>query len=137
MATAKEALAWVDKLYKVLAARRPEIEKAFGYFEGDQPLAYASPQWKQFHADRYAGFSDNWCGVVGQVPVDRQEIIGFRLGGSTDVVTDDERQCWFGLSAEDGQPWMYCATVAVARTALAALARLHAYADARAGQGTT
>lgn len=94
MATAKEALAWVDKLYKVLASRRPEIEKAFRYFEGDQPLAYASPQWKQFHADRYKGFSDNWCGVVGQVPVDRQEIIGFRLGGSTDVVTDDEKQLW-------------------------------------------
>lgn len=94
MATAKEALAWVDKLYKVLAARRPEIEKAFGYFEGDQPLAYASPQWKQFHADRYAGFSDNWCGVVGQVPVDRQEIIGFRLGEPTDVVSNDEKQLW-------------------------------------------
>lgn len=94
MATAKEALAWVDKLYKVLSARRPEIEKAFGYFEGDQPLAYASPQWKKFHADRYAGFSDNWCGVVGRVPVDRQEIIGFRLGTPEDIVTDDERELW-------------------------------------------
>lgn len=94
MATANEALAWVDKLYSELSARRPEIAKAFGYFEGDQPLAYASPQWKKFHADRYEGFSDNWCGVVGQVPVDRQEIIGFRLGEAIDVVSDDEKQLW-------------------------------------------
>ncbi|MCW2496409.1 phage portal protein [Jatrophihabitans sp.] len=94
MATAKEALAWVDKLHSVLSKRKLEIEKAFEYFEGDQPLAYASPQWKQFHADRYKGFSDNWCGVVGRVPVDRQEIIGFRLGTPTDVVTDDEKQLW-------------------------------------------
>jgi hypothetical protein len=37
-------------------------------------------------------------------------------------------RCWFGVSAEDGLPWMYCATAGVARDALAALARL---------QGTT
>lgn len=92
MATAKEALEWVDKLHKVLSSRRPEIERQFRYFEGDQPLAYASPQWKQFHADRYKGFADNWCGVVGRVPVARQEIISFRLGNSIDVLTDDERE---------------------------------------------
>lgn len=94
MATAEEALQWVDRLHKVLSRRRPEIEKQFAYFEGNQPLAYASPQWKQFHADRYKGFSDNWCGVVGRVPVDRQEIIGFRLGEPEDLVTSDERELW-------------------------------------------
>ena len=84
MATAKEALAWVDKLHKVLVGRRPEIEKAFGYFQGDQPLAYASAQWKQFHADRYKGFSDNWCGVVGGLPwsaFDRRHPSRGRRGG--------------------------------------------------------
>jgi hypothetical protein len=48
-------------------------------------------------------------------------------------VTDDARQCWFGVSAEDGLPWMYCATAAVARAALAVLERLAHPRD----QGTT
>ena len=81
MATAKEALAWVDKLHKVLrlaAGRRSRRRSR--YFEGDQPLAYASPQWQQFHADRYQGFSDNWCGVVGRSPVERLRIDGIRVG---------------------------------------------------------
>lgn len=91
MATAKEALAWVDKLYGVLSSRRPGIEKAFRYFAGDQPLAYASPQWKQFHADRYKGFSDNWCGVVGRSPVERLRIDGIRIGEDVEVVDPAEK----------------------------------------------
>jgi hypothetical protein len=94
VATAKESLAWVDKLYKVLSARRPETEKAFGYFEGEQPLAYASPQWKKFHADRYRGFSDNWCGVVGRSPVERLRIDGIRIGEDVEVVDPAEKALW-------------------------------------------
>lgn len=94
MATAQEALAWVDRLNRVLTNRRPEIEKAFGYFEGNQPLAYASPQWKQFHADRYKGFSDNWCGVVGRSPVERLRIDGIRVGDDTEVIDQAERDLW-------------------------------------------
>lgn len=33
-------------------------------------------------------------------------------------------RCWFGVSAEDGLPWMYCATAGVARAAIAVLAPL-------------
>lgn len=94
MATAKEALVWVDKLHAVLSSRRPEIEKQFGYFEGDQPLAYSSPQWRQFHADRYAGFSDNWCGVVGRSPVERLRIDGIRVGEDVEVIDAAERALW-------------------------------------------
>lgn len=94
MATAEQALQWVNRLYEVLGDRRSEIERQFNYFEGKQPLAYATDQWKAFHQDRYRDFSDNWCGVVGRAPVDRLRIDGFRLGSSTDVVSDDERQLW-------------------------------------------
>lgn len=92
MATAEQALTWVEKLHKVLAGRATEIENQFNYFEGKQPLAYATEQWRKFHADRYKGFSDNWCGVVGQAPVDRLRIDGFRIGD--DAVTAEERTLW-------------------------------------------
>jgi hypothetical protein len=101
VATAKQALEWVDKLYAVLAGRREEIENSFKYFEGDQKLVYATPQWRDFHEDRYKGFSDNWCGVVGRAPVDRLRIDGFRLGGSRDVVTEDEKQLWEDWNRND------------------------------------
>jgi hypothetical protein len=94
VATADQALKWVEKLYAVLVGRRPQITEAFEYFEGEQKLVYATPQWRDFHEKRYDGFSDNWCGVVGRAPVDRQRIDGFRLGSSTDVITDDEKQLW-------------------------------------------
>ena len=89
--TAQQALAWVNKLYKVLTDRRPEIKKSFDYFEGDQPLVYATPQWREFHAERYKGFSDNWCAVVAQAPVDRLRIDGFRIGKDR---TDEQRALW-------------------------------------------
>jgi hypothetical protein len=91
MATSQDALLWVNRLYKVLTDRRPDIAKQFRYFEGEQPLVYATPQWKEFHAERYSGFSDNWCAVVAQAPVDRLRIDGFSLG---DVRTAEERELW-------------------------------------------
>lgn len=94
MATAAESLAWVNKLYAVLAGRRSEIDNAFNYFNGKQPLAYATDQWKTFHKDRYRDFADNWCGVVGRAPVDRLRIDGFRLTESTERVSPDEQQLW-------------------------------------------
>ncbi len=94
MATAQQALAWVDTLYGQLTSRRPAIDSFYRYFSGEQPLTYATAEWRSFHEDRYKGFSDNWCGVVGRAPVDRQRIDGFRLGTSVDVVTDDERELW-------------------------------------------
>ena len=94
MATAEQARKWVADLFEPLVARRAEIDRAYRYFGGEQPLTYATKEWRTFHEDRYAGFSDNWCGVVGRAPVDRQRIDGFRLGTSVDVVTDDERELW-------------------------------------------
>lgn len=95
MATQPDSpLAWVDRLYARLQRRRPGVKKSFDYFLGDQPLAYASLQWKQFHGDRYKNFSDNWCGVVARSAVDRMRIDGFRLSDSTDQLTPDEQQLW-------------------------------------------
>lgn len=99
--TAEAALAWVNKLYQRLADRRPAIEKSFNYFEGKQPLVYATDAWRSFHEDRYSDFADNWCAVVARSPVDRLRIDGFRLGGPTDRLTDDEQQLWSDWNRND------------------------------------
>jgi hypothetical protein len=71
-----------------------EHPQNFAYLDGDHKLTYATDEWSKFHKDRYHGFSDNWCGIVAQSPVDRLRIDGFRLGDSTEVATSDEKQLW-------------------------------------------
>jgi hypothetical protein len=72
----------------------PGIRQNFAYLDGHHKLTYATEEWSKFHKDRYRGFSDNWCGIVAQSPVDRLRIDGFRLGDSTEVTTSDEKQLW-------------------------------------------
>lgn len=96
-AEAEQALKHVDRLYQLLVKRRPEIEKVNKYYRGEQPLAYASAEWKSFHGDRYRGFSDNWCGVVANAPAERLRQTGFRL--PTDdrkgtALSSDEKTLW-------------------------------------------
>lgn len=121
MATAEQALTWVNKLYTRLSGRRPEIDELLRYLDGEQPLKYASEEWRKHHEDRFQGFSDNWCGVVARSPVDRLRIKGFRLGNPTDVRTADERQLWEDwnrneLTAQSNQGFL--ASVAAKRSAV-------------------
>jgi hypothetical protein len=51
VASAEQALAWVNKLYDRLVARRPEVEKRWRYVDGQQPLVYATDEWKKFHSE--------------------------------------------------------------------------------------
>jgi len=99
---AKTALATAETLYTQLTTRRQAIEKAERYHRGDQPLAFASDEWKTFHRARYVGFSDNWCGVVGSAPSERMKITGFRIGDDTDPLSDDERALWHDWELNDG-----------------------------------
>lgn len=99
--TALEATRKVNELYFRLTRRRPEIKQQFEYFEGKQPLEYATETWKAFHQDRYKDFADNWCAVVARSPVHRLRIDGFRLGGPTDVLTAEEQQLWSDWNRND------------------------------------
>lgn len=92
--TAEQALSWVTKLYTQLAGRRSEIERQFGYLDGKQPLEYASKEWATFHKDRYKDFSDNWCDVVAQAPVDRLRLDGIRIGDDPNNFSAEEKMLW-------------------------------------------
>ena len=93
--SAEQAARKVDELYSALVKRRPAIDKQERYFEGEQPLCYASDEWRRFHGERFAGFSDNWCGVVGAAAPELTEVAGVRLGDDAETMSDDERQLWW------------------------------------------
>ena len=99
--TPDEAKAKVDDLYQRLTSRRREVETLEGYFKGQQPLVYASPEWAEVHRNRYSNFSDNWCGVVGSAPGERTEVTGFRIGDDADPMSDDEKVLWGDWEANE------------------------------------
>ena len=94
MASLEDAQARVEKLYNRIAHRSSEVTTLESYYEGKQPLAYASDEWRKFHQNRYSGFSDNWCGVVANAPAERLHVEGFKLDTSTVKATDSESQLW-------------------------------------------
>lgn len=94
MATAEQALDWVNRLYLRLSGRRPEVDECFNYFDGNQPLKFMTESWRKAHSERYAGFSDNWCGVVGRSPVDRLRVDGVLVGNDDATVSAEERMLW-------------------------------------------
>lgn len=75
---ASSALKVAEKLHGRLVKRRPFVLKTDEYYEGKQPLAFASREWSEFHKDRYAGFSDNWCAPVADASSERVQLLGVK-----------------------------------------------------------
>jgi hypothetical protein len=73
---ADDARKLTQRIYTRLNNRRPDIEKAENYYEGDQPLSFATEEWRKENAERYLGFSDNWCGTVVNAEAERLKPIG-------------------------------------------------------------
>lgn len=94
MLTLESAEAKVAQMYKRLGERRAEYERLNNYFQGDQPLAFASSNFREFHAGRYSKFADNWCGVVASSPAERIRVDGFRIGDDAQNQSPEEAELW-------------------------------------------
>ena len=101
--TAEQAAARVNALYADLQSRRPAIVKRESYFNGEQPLAYASDEFKRFHGQRFKGWSDNWCGVVGSAAPELTEFAAVHLGDDDMDLSDAERSLLRDWNVNDGQ----------------------------------
>lgn len=78
-----------QRIYIRLNNRRPEIEKAENYYEGRQPLSFATKEWQEANASRYAGFSDNWCASVVNAEAER-----LKPTGITNIDKAASRMIW-------------------------------------------
>lgn len=77
---ADAALALVNRIYARLAARRSGFATLEDYYAGNQPLSFATEEWKKANASRYADFSDNWCGPVADAMGERIRHTGIKIG---------------------------------------------------------
>ncbi len=73
---ADQAVSLVDRIYRRLSYRRPLIETRERYYRGEQPLAFATEEWRKANAQRYKGFSDNWSGPVVNAEAERIRYTG-------------------------------------------------------------
>lgn len=95
--TLEQAQAKTQKLFAQLVSRKKEITGYDDYYRGKQPLQYASEHWRNFHGNRYRGFSDNWCATVADAPAERLRTVGIRLSSDTrtgNEKTAGEKQLW-------------------------------------------
>lgn len=79
---ATEALKLVTRIYTRLNARRPEIDVREAYKRGEQPLSFATAEWRKANAERYVGFSDNWCAPVVDAEAERIRYTGMKILGA-------------------------------------------------------
>lgn len=91
MATMEQALSLVGLLENELQRRRPDVALFEGIYRGNQPLKFASDEFRKYHGDRYKGFADNWVQVVSDSPVERLTVNGVLPAGATEADTDSWR----------------------------------------------
>lgn len=81
-----------QRIYTRLNQRRPDVERSEAYYEGKQPLNFATEEWKKANAARYADFSDNWCGTVVNAEAERLKPVGVTNMGKRESI-----QLWDAL----------------------------------------
>ncbi|WP_370290252.1 phage portal protein [Nocardioides sp.] len=84
MVTAAEAAETLEELLAELNRRRRDVDELSDAYDGKHRLRFLSEDFRQYHADRYNDFTDNWCSIVADAPHERLEITGIRLPGQRD-----------------------------------------------------
>jgi hypothetical protein len=84
---------WLARLLARLEARRPDLETFEAYYDGHQPLAFASQKFRDAFGARFREFSSNFMSLVVDAPGERLEVQGFRFG---DAEGDEDlwRRVW-------------------------------------------
>lgn len=110
ISTLEEALVAVRRLCKKLDPQARDAEAWRRYYVGEQPLKFASTEWRDWFGAQYEGFSDNWCASVVDATAERQRWTGFRPYGvqKSDadlgrVMRTNGADIDFGLAATEAQ----------------------------------
>lgn len=76
--TQGQALSLVATLEMELTMRASLADEADDYYRGRHRLRFASEEFRDYFAQRYHEFSDNWVPVVADAPVERLTVAGFQ-----------------------------------------------------------
>lgn len=102
MTSPDEALKILERLHAELRGRQAELKKYADYYDGKQPLRYASPEFSSYWGGQFESFSDNWCQVVVDSKTERLVVRGVRIG--QELADEETWRVWQsnGLDADSG-----------------------------------
>lgn len=70
---------YLRRLLRSLEARRPRLQRLEDYYNGDQPLAFFSKDFREAFGGRFHRFSSNFMALVVDGTRERLEVTGFRF----------------------------------------------------------
>lgn len=76
---AEEALDVVRTLGDELAKREKDAKQWQDYYDGEQPLKFATDEYRAHFGHQYDGFRDNWCAPVADAVPEMLRFAGLRL----------------------------------------------------------
>lgn len=92
----------INRMHAELVKRRAELDMWDDAYDGELTFKYVSDEFAKHVDERYADFSDNWCGVVANSPSERERPIGFRLDSTADM-SAQEQLLWGEWDRNDGE----------------------------------
>lgn len=84
----KTAQMMVNELSQQLDYRIGEILQWQQYYDGKQPLKFATAEYRKHFGKQYAGFKDNWCAPVVDTTAEKLTVAGLRLADQSDALDD-------------------------------------------------
>src|SRR3954462_3696303 len=73
---------WLRILGARLDVQASNVAVPTMYYNGDHPLQFATSKFKEAFGALFSAFADNWCEIVVEAPVERLQVIGFRIGSA-------------------------------------------------------
>lgn len=127
---ARETVDILNRLAFELAEREKLVSRRIGYYTGNHPLRYASPEFAAYFGARFKGFNDNWCQPVINSPAERMNPLGIRLddtdepGGNIDGtdsrtrrgVDKDLERAWRANNGDNGASEAFVLSLSASRS---------------------
>lgn len=98
---------WLDRLYKKLVARRPELDFFNDYYTGNHPLPWVAPQAREEFRRLVRMTRSNYMGLVCDATAERITVEGFRFGDDPTADKDTWR-IWQAnnLDSDSDMAWL-------------------------------
>lgn len=79
---ARQALTMMHQLSEQLDIRLADVKKWQDYYDGKQPLKFATEEYRKYFGTQYQGFRDNWCAPVVDTLAEKLTVAGLKVPAS-------------------------------------------------------